>query len=371
MLRPAAFLLLLLLPACVRDRVDLAARRAALETALADGRRAHLTTDARLLAGGIDDTLESLDAGARSAQSRDAVRAMFSRYFAGAAYRSWEYLEPTRVTLAHDGSLASVLQVVCADREEPDGQGERRRRVFVTAYSATYRWHDGRWRMRTVASTFRPDPPARCRGAVPDAAARRVLDGAARVLGAGRVDDVEAVAAVQGPRRPFAASIRSARDGRARLALGPAFVAGFGKRGAWLAEHGRVTTPDSVTRTLIRGHELHLLVLAPESRWHDPLFLGVQPWQGDSALAVSLLDELGAPAVLYLDRRDTMPVGLRLRNHTGRGAIRVDVTLGGWETVDGVRLFRRAAFLQGADRYDYRYTTLRLNQSADADFEPR
>ena len=86
---------------------------------------------------------------------------------------------------------------------------------------------------------------------------------------------------------------------------------------------------------------------------------------------MSLLDALGTPAILYLGRRDTMPVGLRLRNHTSQGPARVDVTFGDWATVDGVRLFRRAAFLQGADRYDYRYTTLRLNHLADADFEPR
>ena len=126
MLRPA-LLLPLLLSACARDRVDLSVRRAALEAGLADGRRAHFLTDARLLAAGLDDTLQSLDAGARSAQPRDSVRAMFARYFTGAAYRAWETLEPPRITLADDGSLAAVLQVVCVDREEPDDQGERRR----------------------------------------------------------------------------------------------------------------------------------------------------------------------------------------------------------------------------------------------------
>jgi hypothetical protein len=121
---------------------------------------------------------------------------------------------------------------------------------------------------------------------------------------------------------------------------------------------------------MVRGHELHLLVLAPESRWHGPLALGRQPWQGDSALAVSLLDELDTPAVLYLSPRDTLPVGLRLVNHTGVGG-RVDVTFGDWTLVDGVRLFRRAAFQHGGDRYEYRYTALRLNRLADGAFAPR
>ena len=371
MLRPATFLVLSLLVGCARGGADLAARRAALEAGLADGRRAHYAADAELLASGLDDTLHSLDAGVSTAQPRDSVRAMFSGYFAGAAYRAWENVEPPRIALSDDGSLATVLQVVCVDREEPDSAGDRRRRVFVSAYGSSHRWRDGRWRMTTVVSTFLPDPPRRCPTGSPDSTSRRILDGAARALGANRVQTIEAVASVQGPRRRFEASIRSARDGRARLALGPDFVAGFGRSGAWLAERERVTAPDSATRTVVRGHELHLLVLAPESRWRDPLFLGLLPWQGDSALAVSLLDELDTPAVLYLGRRDSLPVGLRLINHTGVGASRVDVTLGDWETIDGVRLFRRAAFQHGPDRYDYRYTTLRLNRLADAAFEPR
>jgi hypothetical protein len=371
MLRPAAFVVLSLFSACTRDGADLAARRAALEAGLADGRRAHYAADPDLLASGLDDTLQSLDAGIYTAQPRDSVRAMFARYFAGAAYRAWENLEPPRIVLADDGSLATVLQVVCVDREEPDSAGDRRRRVFVSAYGSSHRWQQGRWRMATVVSTFLPDPPSRCRGASPDTTARHILDGARRALGADAVETVEAVATVQGPRRRFEASVRSARDGRARLALGPDFVAGFGRAGPWLAEGGRVRAPDSATRTVIRGHELHLLVLAPESRWREPLFQGVLPWQHDSALAVSLLDELDTPAVVYLDRRDTLPVGLRLINHTGVGAARVDVTFADWTTVDGVRLFRQAAFQHGPDRYDYRYTTLRLNRLADAAFEPR
>jgi hypothetical protein len=371
MLRPAACVVLSLVLGCAPHSPDLAGRRTALEAGLADGRRAHYTADADLLASGLDDTLHSLDAGVSAAQPRDSVRTTFSRYFAGAAYRVWENMEPPRIALADDGSLATVLQVVCVDREEPDSAGDRRRRVFVTAYGSSHRWRDGRWRMTTVVSTFLPEPPRRCPQASPDPTARRILDAAARALGAGTVETVDAVATVQGPRRRFEAAIRSARDGRVRVALGADFVAGIGRSGAWMSKGGRVTTPDSATRTVVRGHELHLLVLAPESRWHDPLFLGVLPWQGDSALGVSLLDELDTPAVLYLSRRDTVPVGLRLVNHTGVGASRVDVTFGDWTTVNGVRLFRRAGFQHGPDRYDYRYTALRLNRLADAAFEPR
>lgn len=139
-----------------------AAARAALDAMLADGRRAHLETDADLLAAGLADSLVSLDAGAVSVQPRDSVHAMFGRYFTGARYHAWEDIEPPRVILSADRSLAWVSRVVCVDREEPDDSGGRRRRVFVSGYSATFAWQARGYRMTTVTSTMLPEPPARC-----------------------------------------------------------------------------------------------------------------------------------------------------------------------------------------------------------------
>ena len=139
-----------------------ATARAALDSMLADGRRAHLETDAGRLAGGLADSLVSLDAGAVSVQPRDSVRAMFVRYFTGARYHAWEDVAPPRVVLSADRSLAWVSRIVCVDREEPDDSGGRRRRVFVSGYSATFAWQAGRYRMTTVTSTMLPQPPERC-----------------------------------------------------------------------------------------------------------------------------------------------------------------------------------------------------------------
>jgi hypothetical protein len=139
-----------------------AAALATLDSMLADGRRAHLETDAGRLAAGLADSLVSLDAGAVSVQPRDSVRAMFVRYFAGARYHAWEDVVPPRVILSADRSLAWVSRVVCVDREEPDSSGGPRRRVFVSGYSATFAWQAGRYRMTTVTSTVHPEPPEHC-----------------------------------------------------------------------------------------------------------------------------------------------------------------------------------------------------------------
>jgi hypothetical protein len=149
-------------PAPTGTPADAAAARAAIDSMLADGRRAHVGTDADLLAAGLADSLVSLDAGAVSVQPRDSVRAMFARYFAGARYHAWEDIEPPRVILSADRSLAWVSRVVCVDREEPDDSGGRRRRIFVSGYSATFAWQARGYRMTTVTSTVLPEPPARC-----------------------------------------------------------------------------------------------------------------------------------------------------------------------------------------------------------------
>ena len=141
---------------------DRAAAMAAIERVLANDRRAHLETDAGLLAASIADTLVSFDAGTVRAQPRDSVRAMFERYFAGARYHAWEDIQRPRISFANDNSLAWVSRVVCVDRDEPDSAGGRRRRVFVSAYVGNYVWRSGGWRMTTVSSTFSPHPPARC-----------------------------------------------------------------------------------------------------------------------------------------------------------------------------------------------------------------
>lgn len=143
--------------------------RLELDSMLARARMAHLRTDAALLAAGLADTLVSIDGGVITRQSRDSVRAMFDAYFAGAAYRAWDDVQPPVVHIADDNSLAWVARVVCVDREEPAPEGGRRRRTFVSAYSSTFARRNGRWEMTTVTSTFLATPPPACPPARQDA----------------------------------------------------------------------------------------------------------------------------------------------------------------------------------------------------------
>jgi hypothetical protein len=207
----------------------------------------------------------------------------------------------------------------------------------------------------------------------PDPVAYQVLAGSRRALGAtDRVRTISALARVNGPHGSFETQVYSARDGRARLDLGGQFLGGIDACHGWLVDHAaHVVRPlDRVSRSVVRGHELHMLVVAPETRWHKPQSRGTQPWAGHSALAVEFRDDLGEPALLYLRPSDTLPLGLELVNHTGHGAADVKVTFDRWEKVGKVLLFRRAVFEHGGDRYVYDYTQLQVNAMAEALFEP-
>jgi hypothetical protein len=207
----------------------------------------------------------------------------------------------------------------------------------------------------------------------PDPVAYQILAGSRRAIGAtDRVRTIVALAQVVGPHGSFETRVYSARDGRARLDLGGQFLAGIGACHGWMVDDAaQIVHPlDWVNRSVVRGHELHMLVVAPETRWQKPRARGIQPWAGQPALAVEFRDDLGEPAELYLRPSDTVPVGLRLVNHTGSGAREVEVTFGKWSKIGGVRLFRQAVFTHGEDRYEYHYTQLQVNAMVETLFEP-
>lgn len=206
----------------------------------------------------------------------------------------------------------------------------------------------------------------------PDPQAYQILAGSRRALGATDwVRTISALARVTGPHGSFETRVHSARDGRARLDLGGQFLAGVGACHGWLIDDSAqmVRRLDGVSRSVVRGHELHMLVVAPETRWRKPQARGIQQWAGEPAIAVEFRDDLGKPALLYLRPSDTLPVGLKLVNHTGHGATDVEVKFGEWGKVGGVRLFRRAVFEHGGDRYVYDYTQLQVNAMVDTLFE--
>jgi hypothetical protein len=189
---------------------------------------------------------------------------------------------------------------------------------------------------------------------------RRALGGEQPVTA---VRSLVTVARVEGPSSHYEVLTRSTRDGRVRVEFSTGFQAGIHRGGDWGFDEATGTRQslDAATRTFVRGHELHMSLLAPESRYGEPRFTGVGSFEGAPALRLTFLDELGSPVDLFLSPTDTLPLGLELVNHTGRGAREVTVTFSSWDHLGGLRLFRDATFRHGDDVYRYSYSSLEVD----------
>ncbi len=212
---------------------------------------------------------------------------------------------------------------------------------------------------------------AACSRPAPPATGPELLAAAHRALGVtDSVRSIWAVATVASPSGGFLARIASATDGRVRLALGQGLVAGVQGGEGWVCDSaGKVVALDSITRSVVRGHDLHMLVVAPTwlpAPTRDP----DQRWGDDSVLTLRFQDELGAPLLMRLRAADSVPVGLDLVNHTGSGPREVRVRLENWREQAGVRLFRSATFEHGENRFVYSYEELAINTLPVSAFQP-
>lgn len=198
-----------------------------------------------------------------------------------------------------------------------------------------------------------------------------VLDGGERALGVpliGRSFQVVADATVEGPAGTFRTLIRSASDGRVRMEQTPSgFRAGVGSSGGWHVAPGSARV-DSLGADLafVRGHELHMLALAPRTRFEHPRLIGNTEFSGRPVVAVAMSLPTGDSLVAYFDAVDTVPVGARIMWTDPP----VDVTWAEWSTRGAVRLFGQATFRQGTEEFRYTYDSVYVGEIQDSVYEP-
>lgn len=180
---------------------------------------------------------------------------------------------------------------------------------------------------------------------------------------------IETLADVQGPDSEFQTRVVSAMDGRMRfeqIADDGTFNAGIGAEGAWQInpDSGETEPASAVTKTFLRGHELHALVLAPETRLRSPQALPKRQFSGQEVRTIRFVDALDGALDIYYAISSGLPIGMQMINHTGRGNRKIQVHLSDWQNHDGVLLFSQAIFTQGNEVYVYRYT--KINLKADS-----
>ena len=197
-----------------------------------------------------------------------------------------------------------------------------------------------------------------------------ILAAAGRAMGVGpEAGSLQLVAdaRVQGPVEEFRTLIHSSADGRVRMEQMPfGFLAGIGRHEGWVLDSESGQVEDLGSRVaFLRGHELHMLALLPESRLANARLVGASWFGSSDALAVALDLPTEDSLVMYFGALDTLPVGLRV---TGTDPD-VIVEWSDWIEQDGVRLFREAVLRQGEEVFTYTFDEVRLGTFPDSVFE--
>ncbi len=137
--------------------IDLARETVELLRLHAQDRRAHFGLDVGLILAHQGEPFVTVGNGRVEAASRDDVAAHFTRYFAGAEYAEWDDLEPPRIQISDDATLAWMIVRSRVRRSQTQPDGAVIQRQFVYAGLTGYAKRSGRWYRIANASTFEPD----------------------------------------------------------------------------------------------------------------------------------------------------------------------------------------------------------------------
>ena len=330
-----------------------------LRRVLADERRAHLESDAARLVSHMADTLVSVDGGLVTRAPRTEVERGFAAYFEGATYHAWDDVETPRIRVSEDGHMAWVVRRVTVDREEADPAAPRTR--FESAWTATYEKRAGAWRMTSVTSTFAPPDEAGRVLAAARRASRPGEDAAGDTAGVA-FEAIRARADVSGPRDRFTVTVISAGEGRVRIEFSPGMTAALGGDRDWIrgSADSAASEPTPAMRAFVHGHEVHWNLLRPQTRYGPLRFTGATRFAGRPALRLTGTDAAGGAIDLFYAETDSLPLGYEVSDHLGGPTDRVRLVVEEWTARPGARFPAVASFLQGDDRFRYRFVDVEV-----------
>ena len=202
------------------------------------------------------------------------------------------------------------------------------------------------------------------------AAARARMGGTAAIAA---VRSLRTIADCEGPKRNYRTTVWSDRSGAVKFEQD--FPDGTTNR---IAYEGRrpaddIRRPRTLSQTElanwaeVEGHEVHMIVLAPDTRFGGPDGVRDTVFRGRRAIGVVFHDTLGTPVVEYFAPRDSLPLGFTFSDREVPTPGTVALVLSQWGRVDGILLPRYAVYWQGEQAYRFRYTSIRLNPVPNAD----
>ncbi len=130
-----------------------AADRQALLALHALERRAHLESDARVLAGVFAEHVWEAGRGQLTRLSRSELEDRFAAYFESVSYSVWDDLQPPHVAVAEDGKTGWMAIHIEARLNALGDANEGGERSFESAWIATYAKSGAEWQMVGISSS--------------------------------------------------------------------------------------------------------------------------------------------------------------------------------------------------------------------------
>jgi len=191
-------------------------------------------------------------------------------------------------------------------------------------------------------------------------AAERAMGGAAALAD---IHSISAIAACHGPKGDYETRIISDRDGN--LSFQQFFpdhknIAGIlNGRGWQLADDGRSESIDEVETSVLRGHEFPMIAIDLRKRFHDFKTLGVLEFEGQQAMKVAMIDELGNPAAAYFSLDSHLLEGLTVTN--ARSGDPLTILFDSWKLIAEVKIVSHVTIRADSETYTFDFKSLDLN----------
>jgi len=142
-----------------------------------------------------------------------------------------------------------------------------------------------------------------------------------------------------------------------------------GHRG-WRLAGNATASIDRTVRAVVRGREVHAMLVRMEERFSDLVRQGEAPFAGQRCLVLRGRDYEGFPAAIYISAADATPVGFRLTDSLSANRNEVLIDVGDWQSTGDLRLPRRATYTTGAKVWRYVYTELEINPRGLGPLDP-
>lgn len=121
---------------------------------------------------------------------------------------------------------------------------------------------------------------------------------------------------------------------------------------------GRLVEPSPIDRAFVRGHEYHMIMLAPARRYRGGTRLADTTFAERSCHVLAFTDEFGKPLHFYIDRETLRPVGFVMIEPASPDDAPISVVAHDWRTITGLQLFSRLEIEHRGQRFTYAYTEL-------------